>query len=156
MKPVDQEFMHEPGRDQQGDCMRAVMASLLELPIASVPHFAQLDADGTGNFWLLLAEFCRDKGYSFVSLSDSRFFWADDAIYHIIEGPSPRIQGGHHVVVGRNGQVHFDPHPSRAGLAGDPSEWKFAFLVHRPTAQGSVALATRLAGKADDKGGETA
>jgi hypothetical protein len=74
-----------------------------------------------------------------------RFVWADDAIYHVISGPSPRIKGGHHAVVGCNGRVSFDPHPSRAGLAGDPSEWHFSMLVrlsepandNRATAKGA-------------------
>lgn len=34
-----------------------------------------------------------------------------------------------HAVVGKNGQIVFDPHPSKAGLAGDPSEWTFDYLI---------------------------
>jgi hypothetical protein len=45
MKPVDQEFVHRPDIGQHGDCQRAVIASLLELPITEVPHFLQ-DANG--------------------------------------------------------------------------------------------------------------
>ena len=45
MKPVDQEFVHRPDIGQHGDCQRAVIASLLELPITEVPHFLQ-DAQG--------------------------------------------------------------------------------------------------------------
>ena len=33
MRPVDQEFTHRPEVGQHGDCQRAVIASLLELPI---------------------------------------------------------------------------------------------------------------------------
>jgi hypothetical protein len=128
MTPVDQEFIHKPEEGQHGDCMRACIASVLDLPIAKVPNFAQLDADGEGNYWIMLAEFCRGHGYSFVTMQ-GRFVWSEDAIYHVISGPSPRIKGGHHAVVGRNGQVFFDPHPSRAGLAGDPDDWKFDLLV---------------------------
>jgi hypothetical protein len=128
MTPQDQEFIHAPERGQHGDCMRACVAALLDLPIAAVPHFAQLDAEGKGNFWLMVTEFCRNNGYAFVTMQ-GRFVWAEDAIYHIISGPSPRAAGVYHAVVGMNGQVHFDPHPSRAGLIGDPSEWKFDFLV---------------------------
>lgn len=133
MTPVDQEFMHDPANGVEGDCMRACIAALLDLPLAEVPHFAQLDADGEDNFWLLLAEFCRSKGYSFVSLAKAEFLWSDDVIYHVMSGPSPRNPKGHHAVIGRNGRVYFDPHPSRAGLAGEPGEWRFGFLV-RPHA----------------------
>jgi len=128
MTPVDQEFLHLPEQGQQGDCMRAALASLLDLPIAEVPHFAQLDADGKGNFWLLVAEFCRRQGFAFVMMRGA-FLWADDVIYHLISGPSPRNPGGTHAVVGQNGLVHFDPHPSRAGLDGEPSDWHHYLLV---------------------------
>lgn len=129
MTPVDQEFLHKPEDGQHGDCMRACIASVLDLPISEVPHFAQLDAEGKGNFWLMVAEFCAEQGYSFVTVP-GRIIWTNDEVYHIISGPSPRR--GHHAVVGRNGQIVFDPHPSRAGLAGDPKDWHFDFLV-RPT-----------------------
>lgn len=128
MIPVDQEFVHDPENGQHGDCMRACIASILDLPREEVPHFAQLDAQGEGNFWLMLAEFCRSRGYSFVTVR-GQVVWAEDDIYHVISGPSPRIKGGFHAIVGRNGRPFHDPHPSRAGLAGDPSEWKFDFLV---------------------------
>lgn len=77
---------------------------------------------------MLVTEFCRKNGYVFV-IMQCRFVWAEDAVYHIISGPSPRGNGVYHAVIGLNGQVHFDPHPSRAGLAGDPSEWTFDLLV---------------------------
>lgn len=128
MKPVDQQFVHDPANGQHGDCMRACIASLLELPIADVPHFAQLDADGKGDFWFAVTAFCRSHGFAFVTVR-GQFVWAEDAIYHIIAGPSPRGNGTHHAVVGLNGRIHFDPHPSRAGLAGDPADWTFDFLV---------------------------
>lgn len=50
-------------------------------------------------------------------------------IYHEISGPSPRGNGVYHAVVGRNGEVVHDPHPSRAGLAGDPATWEYCYLV---------------------------
>lgn len=128
MTPVDQEFVHDPENGVHGDCQRAVIASLLDLPISEVPHFAQDDADGKQNFWLAITEFCRSKGYVFATFHGT-FVWAEDEIFHGISGPSPRAKGVFHAVVGRNGQVFFDPHPSRAGLAGDPSEWKFDFLL---------------------------
>lgn len=130
MTPVDQSIMHDPDNGQHGDCMRAVLASLLDLPIGSVPHFALLDAEGKGNFWIMIAEFCRQHGFSFVIMR-GRFGWAEDAIYHGIGGKSPRNPAGHHAVVGRNGQIFHDPHPSRAGLAGDPNEWEFYLLVRQ-------------------------
>jgi hypothetical protein len=39
MKPIDQEFMHDPEKGIIGDCFRACIASILELDINEVPHF---------------------------------------------------------------------------------------------------------------------
>lgn len=132
MTPVDQALVHDPDNGQHGDCMRACIASLLDLPLLSVPHFAQDAADGKADFWPAVADFCRQHGYSHMIVK-GQFIWAEDEIYHMISGPSPRMVGVHHAVVGLNGQIHFDPHPSRAGLAGDPSEWTFDFLVRPGT-----------------------
>lgn len=126
--PVDQEFVHKPEIGQHGDCQRAVLASLLDLPISEVPHFAQDQADGKSEFWPAVSDFCRGKGFVFA-MFHGEFHWSEDAVYHGISGPSPRGNGVYHTVVGCNGKIFHDPHPSRAGLDGDPSEWKFDFLI---------------------------
>ena len=56
MKPVTQQYHHDPEAGIQGDCLRASIASILELPIQFVPHFVQPDGPGTarasiGNAW---------------------------------------------------------------------------------------------------------
>ena len=132
MTPVDQEFVHAPEIGQHGDCQRAVIASLLDLPISAVPHFLQeANGDAVG-FWEGLQAFCRSKGLAYFTVparAGAAFFGADDGIYHEISGPSPRGNGVTHAVVGKDGQVFFDPHPSKAGLAGDPGQWEFSYLV---------------------------
>lgn len=40
MTPVDQTILHDPDAGLYGDCQRAVIASLLDLPIDSVPNFS--------------------------------------------------------------------------------------------------------------------
>lgn len=137
MTPVSQEFMHDPANGLHGDCMRACLASLFDLPIADVPHFAQIAADGKGDFWDGITSFCRARGFSFVIVK-GEFVWAEDNVYHIISGPSPRAAGVYHAVIGLNGKIHFDPHPSRSGLAGTPSDWSFEFLVQPPSCMGSL------------------
>ena len=132
MTPVDQEFTSQPEIGQFGDCARACIASLLDLPIAEVPHFLQVaNGDATG-FWEGIQTFCRKHGYALMSVparAGQNFFGDDGDVYHKISGPSPRGNGLWHAVVGRNGEIVFDPHPSRAGLAGDPSDWQFDYLV---------------------------
>jgi hypothetical protein len=132
MKPADQEFVHRPEVGQYGDCQRAVIASLLELPIGDVPHFLALAQNDPSDYWDLLQAFCRKHGYAYLTMparSGALFFGEVGDVFHEIAGPSPRGNGVTHAVVGCNGQIVFDPHPSRAGLAGDPAVWEFAYLV---------------------------
>lgn len=132
MTPADQEFVHRPDIGQHGDCQRAVIASLLDLPISEVPHFLQ-QADGDpSDYWDLLQAFLRARGFAYMTQKarcGSIFFGDDVEVFHEIAGPSPRGNGVWHAVVGRNGKVVFDPHPSRAGLSGDPAEWEHSYLV---------------------------
>lgn len=130
MKPVDQEFINIPGV-QYGDCQRACIASLLELPIAEVPHFLAIAEGDPETFWELLYEFCESKGYQYHPWFTARQMELEDDLdgYCVISGPSPRGGGILHAVIGRYDQVVFDPHPSKTGLSGDPSEWTFDYLV---------------------------
>lgn len=132
MKPVDQEFIHAPEQGLIGDCQRAVIASLLELPITEVPHFLKESGGDSTNYWERLQAFCRSRGFAYLVIparSGGGFFGDDGDVFHEISGPSPRGNGITHAVVGCNGQIVFDPHPSRAGLAGDSSQWEYGYLV---------------------------
>lgn len=129
MTPQTQEFLHDLEKGIRGDCQRAVIASLLDLPISEVPHFNESgDAD---IYWTTLQEFVNSKGYIFIEMKPTSFFaWGSDLpVYHEISGPSPRFPGQYHATVGKNGEIVFDPHPDGTGLAGDRSEWTFSFLV---------------------------
>ena len=132
MTPQKQQFTHEPERGQYGDCKRAVIASLLDLNIEEVPHFLR-DANGEPEkYWVGLQSFLRSKGLSFLvtrARSGSAFYGDDEPVYHEISGPSPRSAGRFHSVVGCDGAIVFDPHPDGTGLAGDPSDWEFGYLV---------------------------
>lgn len=132
MKPVDQEFVHLPEIGQYGDCQRAVVASLLELPIAEVPHFLALAQNDPSDYWDMLQAFCRAHGFAYLTMParcGTLFFGEVGDVYHEIAGPSPRGNSVTHAVVGCNGEIVFDPHPSRAGLAGDPGGWEYSYLV---------------------------
>ena len=118
MKPVDQSIIDK----QYGDCMRACIASILELPIEAVPH---------------LQCFPEDKWYKVMY----NFFWALDYDFFgtgYMEGPerpveerlseSPNIDGyvmaavpsrtwsdgvGHSAVMNLEGVIVHDPNPNR-------------------------------------------
>lgn len=130
MLPQDQEVLHDPTKGIFGDCARAVIASLLEQPISSVPNFAQLADNNALGFYGLIDKFLAKHGY-YMQWNRNPIYVLKPgvAIYHYISGRSPRGKDGWHAVVGLNGKLSFDPHPSRAGLAGDPSEWRHSFLV---------------------------
>lgn len=132
MTPQDQEFVHKPEIGQYGDCQRAVIASLLDLPISEVPHFGAIAKGNPEIFWGSLQDYLRQHGFVYLTVpanSGVAFFGLDRDVYHEISGPSPRGNGVMHAVVGKGGKIAFDPHPSQAGLAGDPQSWEYSFLV---------------------------
>jgi hypothetical protein len=129
MTPQDQEFLHDPKAGVIGDCARAVIASLLDLPIATVPNFAQLANNDVLGFYGLVEKFLEEHGYGMQWHRNPIYFLKPGIdTYHYMSGRSPRGKDGWHAVVGLNGKPFFDPHPSRAGLAGAQREWRHSFL----------------------------
>lgn len=115
--PVDQLVLRDPTSGVRGDCLRAVIASLLDLPPSVVPHFlADADADGRSD-GQHVAAFLAPLGLAWIDpyvtddLETRVALWAG---HHAMMGPGPR--GCWHAVVGYRGTVVHDPHPSRAGL----------------------------------------
>lgn len=109
LREVTQSFL--AGRDDgiPGDCVRASVASLLDLDPAEVPHFTCQD---DGRVWpLALAAFATQHGWRI-----NRRAYDGEAMpeFGLAIGPSPR--GVSHAVVVRNGEIAWDPHPSREGL----------------------------------------
>lgn len=119
MKPVTQTILHNPP-ETIGNCFVACLSSVLEIPIDSIPHFAEracikrdpLQVDQ--KLWdQAIQNFLKPLGWMYFTI------WADDYTrknvrgYHLIEGNSKR---GPHVVVGKDGVMVWDPHPSREGL----------------------------------------
>ena len=108
MTPVDQEFLHTEAT--QGDCLRAATASLLGVPLESVPHFVA-DNPGEGSDWYFAWEdWLREQGWLLVLFPGDRSFECN----YLAAGKTER--GTHHIVVMNDGEMVHDPHPSRAGL----------------------------------------
>jgi hypothetical protein len=109
------------GGHPAGDCLRACVATVLGLPLEDVPHFVQYIEHPAGTdrslWWWAMYGFCRWYGWA-VGYNDDPLDppkgWA------LADGKSPR--GHMHVVVAYDGEVVFDPHPSRAGLT-DITGW---------------------------------
>lgn len=136
MTPVDQEFLHDPANGSYGDCQRAAIASILNLPLSAVPHF---NADNTDvlTFHTRLKDFLATKNlghYEFTAFDFTMFGYPEPTpVYHLIYGMTER--GFQHAVVGYNGEVVHDPHPSKAGLLPDKGQWSYGLLL--PTFQGT-------------------
>ena len=104
MHRVTQTIFHDDPDGRPGNCLQAATASLLELPLGAVPHFV-LYSDWLERF----AAFCTAHGYRPLN----RRLDAHVA-FGMAWGPSPRAV--RHAVCWRDGQMAWDPHPSRAGL----------------------------------------
>jgi hypothetical protein len=138
MHPVKQTILHDPDDGKFGNCAQAAFASLFELPIEEVPHFADgLDnsiKDGTV-FNTRVREWLNTMGYGTIVLNmvpENIEEWKPFIPYHhLIAGLSPRHPGTYHVVVGKGGEIVHDPHPDDTGLLPptDDDPWYFEFIV---------------------------
>jgi hypothetical protein len=115
MTPVDMRQLGE-----RGDCMRACLASILDLPLDDVPDFVN---EGDPAFWFGRAQsWLRPQGKRMVWVDPSiaPFVNVDEAVLHIKVGFANRASialNETHAVVGLGETIVHDPHPSRAGLA---------------------------------------
>jgi len=128
MIPVDMLHLDHGKPDAEyGDCMRACVASLFELPPEDVPHFCSKDYVNT---WVqCVNEWASKRGYFFTQI-ETIPLWSLTRnlgdIYLMAGGKSPRGDWGHWVInkLSRDGSHLFhDPHPSRAGLVGEPEDY---------------------------------
>lgn len=124
MIPVDQTIINF----KTGDCYRACIASMLELPISAVPNFME---DGKENFdpkfyrWLIsFGIHAMD-----VTLEGGQTSFYKD-VPMIAGGRSPRGSNleHRHCVIYQNDALLHDPHPSREGLRGPPDIFTILFL----------------------------
>lgn len=122
MIPVAQTIFTAP----KGDCFRACVASIFELPIDAVPHFFETSAGDhmwTQEQW--------DAVRSFAERHDTEAHWVDpdteqsevaklveSGLHYVAFGPSPSTPLGHCVVMHKGEYVH-DPSHGRF-LGGEP------------------------------------
>jgi hypothetical protein len=109
-----------------GNCFEACIASLLEIPLHSVPDFPRDEAP----FILAVQQFLREYGLFYIQtpIDDLAIApaFASGFTWHTMEGISER--GGNHACVGLNGKLVHDPHPGGRGLVEINC---FGFLVSR-------------------------
>lgn len=137
MIPVTQRFKHDPDNGVWGDCHRAVIASLLELPIDEVPHFCDQGKKISGpdtddRQWL------RSRGLTPINMAFPGTTTLDDVLTTVencnpgllfILGGTSRNGTGHSVVAGR-GEILHDPSIDQSGIVGPMEDglWWVTFL----------------------------
>lgn len=116
-----------------GNCLQAALASLLDLPLAMVPHIALFDSAWGEAVVLWL----RARGKllrTYNDWPDHQLWWAALGIecnaldrapsgqLMIASGHSPNGPWGHSVLWRADHIVH-DPHPGQKGIVGRPYEF---------------------------------
>lgn len=106
VREVTQSILYTPeaeARGVRGNCLQASMASALDLDLDAVPHFAAFASwSEAARLWL------HGRGLDWHGV------YGIPVGRSIIVGPGPR--GREHAVVGEDGEIVWDPHPSRTGL----------------------------------------
>lgn len=110
MREVTQWILASDPSGVPGDCIRASVASLLDLDPMKVPHFICQDDVRVWHYALIA--FAAEHGYRI----DRRAVGEDEPLpeFGLAIGQSSR--GVSHAVVAVGGKVVWDPHPSRDGL----------------------------------------
>jgi hypothetical protein len=120
MIPITQTIPFEAGSVVAGNCLQAAVASIYELPIEAVPHFAQFEREWGTAFFLYL----KSRGFDCIKLHGP----PTGGEIVLAFGRSPRGDFAHAVVWRDDAMIH-DPHPSGDGLDGDPEEY---WAITRP------------------------
>ncbi len=118
MIPINQKKLHDPKKGVNGDCMRACVASVFELPIEEVPEFEDMSTREYNHEYI---KFFGKKGYGLYSLyveagGKHPEMLKDECEYYFMVGPSPRGFDADHQCVGYKGKLVHDPHPDKTGL----------------------------------------
>lgn len=143
MTPVDQNRFTPVDLSDTGNCMSACLATIMDLPLSEVPHFAEMKEGWFQPFWDFLTKHKYVfRGMYFFTTTDPNVrpagTWEQLAKlcpgvdgYFVCGGTSHRdhVTNGHAVVYNSEGQMVHDPHPNRDGL----KELRDAYMIVRDT-----------------------
>jgi hypothetical protein len=124
MKPLKQRNLHRPDEGVWGDCHRAAIASILELPLDDVPHFGDGGPDGE-EFLRRESEFLLARGLVPIQVA----YQTDDlaAVLNAVNAANPGVYyllggksrtGVNHTVVCVDSAVVHDPSLNDSGIVG--------------------------------------
>lgn len=117
MEYKKQTKLYQPEKGIRGNCMMACYANYLGLEINQVPAIEELfECTKPNGFWFsVVCLWWEEMGY--------KYFWSPNieempkeifqGIY-FVSGLSKR--GVHHLVMYKNGEMLFDPHPDNSGI----------------------------------------
>lgn len=123
--PVTQTMFFDPTLpfgQQRGNCVTAVVASLLDVPIEAVPNFVQIEVTGGPHWWWLLWRYLQLMGKQLCPISPR----TPPAGFYAVGGLSARATETHpihHICVYRNGRLVHDAHPDGRGLLTEQDGW---------------------------------
>lgn len=135
MIPVNCRIAHEPENGKYGDCVRACVASLMELEPEKVPHFYHdncdaiegnrriasfLDEHGFVPFWTIF-----DGSLSLEELLNNQL-QANPTVFYMLYHSN---LDGDHVVICRGGKVDFDPSWYPTKITGPNSSGYWGIMV---------------------------
>ena len=126
MKPTTQTILHDPENGRHGNCFSAVLASLLHLPIDTIPVFSDRE-----NWRKEVNAFLRPYGLAYMSVINFYQYCVENGIsgcHHEISGVTERSTDVLHSCVAADGHLIFDPHPSRAGVISGEEDGVFISL----------------------------
>lgn len=135
MQPVHCQVKHDPP-NSYGDCLRACIATVLDMDPQEVPHFADGGASGDEAMWWLrgwakthgLAPFITafPGDVSMADLLEMQRTVNPDSVYVLFGGTSG---GGDHCVVCKGGEVVHNPAWYHSSLVGPLSNGTWQILV---------------------------
>lgn len=148
MRPVKQRNRHDPANGVYGDCHRACVASILELPYEEVPHFS--DGPDDGRFAERERDFFARWGLVPITVAYNGHATLDQimltlkvqcpGVYALLGGSSRN--GTNHSVVVLDGEITHDPSIDQSGIVGPCSDgnWWLTFVGHiGATSKGAFA-----------------
>jgi hypothetical protein len=126
IRPIKQRLLHAPDAGIYGDCHRAALASLLDLPYGMVPHFMDgLSREEAYKFQDAERVFLQSIGLYPICLNLTSGSFEDCMRYLQHNNPGvPYLLGGtsrngtNHTVICCDGKLIHDPSPVDSGIIG--------------------------------------
>lgn len=135
MTPVHCTVKHEPENGTYGDCVRACVASVLNMDSTDVPHFFEDNCSGEAGMDRIRKFLALMKLAPFFASFDGSYGLSDilevqrmqnPGVHYILFGAT---DGGDHVVVCHNGRVVHNPAWYPTPLVGPGSHGHWTIMV---------------------------